>query len=104
MADNGSVFFAHLPFFLSLGEETSDLVHSNEYSLVFKILLQTGVRTSIMASPHALTNSAGMLSTPAEFSIFSGLTAASISSRRIGSGSSPGICGQSSTIKSPSIS
>ena len=38
---------------------------------------------SIMASP-ALTNSAGMVTTPADFPIFSALTAASTSSRRIG--------------------
>ena len=38
---------------------------------------------SIMASPPAWTNSAGMLSTPADFPIFSSLNAASTSSRRI---------------------
>ena len=38
----------------------------------------------IMASPPALVNFAGMLSTPADFSIFSALTAASTYSRRIG--------------------
>ena len=37
-----------------------------------------------MASPPAWTNSTGMLSTPADFPIFSVLTAVSISSRRIG--------------------
>ena len=41
------------------------------------------VRMSIMASP-AWTNSAGMLSTPADFLIFSALTTASTSSRTIG--------------------
>ena len=49
-----------------------------------------------MASPPAWTNSAGMLSTPADFSIFSALTAVSTSSRRIGWCSSFGICKQSS--------
>ena len=39
---------------------------------------------SIMSSPPAWTNSAGMLSTPADFPIFSSLAAASVSSRRIG--------------------
>ena len=39
---------------------------------------------SIMTSHPAWTNSAGMLSTPADFPIFSALTAASNSSRRIG--------------------
>ena len=51
---------------------------------VFQILLRIEVRMSIMASPPAWTNSAGMLSTPADFPIFSALTAASTSSRRIG--------------------
>ena len=54
------------------------------HSPVFKILLQIAVRMSIMASPPALTNSAVMLSTPADFPIFSALTAVSTSSRRIG--------------------
>ena len=53
-------------------------------SLVFQILLQTEVRMSIMVSPPAWTYSAGMLSMPADFPIFSALTAASTSSRRIG--------------------
>ena len=51
---------------------------------VFQILLQIEVRMSFMASPPAWTNSAGMLSTPADFPIFSDMTAASIFSRRIG--------------------
>ena len=51
------------------------------HSSVFQILLQIAVKMSIMASPPAWTNSAGMLSTPADFPIFSALT--SISSRRI---------------------
>ena len=38
---------------------------------------------SILAFPLALINSAGMLSTPADFPMFSTLTAASTSSRRI---------------------
>ena len=54
------------------------------HSPVFQILLQIAVRMSIMASPPAWTNYAGMLSTPADFPIFSALTAASTSSRRIG--------------------
>ena len=53
------------------------------HSPVFQILLQIMVRMSIMASPPAWTNSAGMLSTLADFPIFSALTA-STSSRRIG--------------------
>ena len=71
------------------------------HSPVFQILLQIVVRMSIMASPPAWTNSAGMLSTTADFPIFSALTAASTSSRRIGYYSSSGICGQSSIIGSP---
>ena len=54
------------------------------HSPVFQILLQIVVRMSIMASPPTWTNAAGMLSTPADLPIFSALTAASISSRRIG--------------------
>ena len=54
------------------------------HSPVLRILLQIAVRMSIMASPPAWTNSAGMLSMPADFPIFSALTAASTSSRRIG--------------------
>ena len=54
------------------------------HSPVFQILLQTVVRMSITASPPAWTNSADMLSMPADFPIFSALTAASTSSRRIG--------------------
>ena len=54
------------------------------HSPLCQILFQIVVRMSIMASPPAWTNSAGMLSTPADFRIFSALTAASTSSRRIG--------------------
>ena len=54
------------------------------HSPVFQIVLQIAVRMSVMASPPAWTNSAGMLSMPADFPIFSALTAASTSSRRIG--------------------
>ena len=54
------------------------------HSPVCQILLQIAVRMSIMASHPAWTNSAGMLSTPGDFPIFSALTAASTSSRRIG--------------------
>ena len=74
------------------------------HSPVFQILLQIVVRMSVMASPPAWTNSAGMLSTPADFPIFSALTSASTSSRRIGCCSSSGICGQSSTIGPHSVS
>ena len=45
-------------------------------SSVFQILVRSEVKTSIMVSPTAWTNSAGTLSTPADFSSFSALTAA----------------------------
>ena len=51
------------------------------HSSVFQILLQIAVRMSISVSFPAWTNSAGMLSTPADFAIFNALTAASTSSR-----------------------
>ena len=54
------------------------------HSPVFQILLQVEVRMSVMASSPTWTNSASMLSTPADFLIFSALFAASASSRRIG--------------------
>ena len=38
---------------------------------VFQILLQIEVGMSMMASPPALSNSAGVLSTPTDFPIFS---------------------------------
>ena len=72
------------------------------HSPVFQILVQIVVRMSVMASP-AWTNSAGILSMPADFPILSALTAASTSSRRIGWCSSSGIWGQSTTIGSPSV-
>ena len=53
---------------------TRELDHSVCHSPVFNILLQTKVMTSIMASPPSLTNSAGMLSTPADFHIHCGIT------------------------------
>ena len=54
------------------------------HSPILQILLQIAVRMSIMASFPAWTNSAGMLSMSADFPIFSALTAAATSSRRIG--------------------
>ena len=51
------------------------------HSPVFPILLQIEVRMSIMAFSPTWTNSAGMLSTPADFLSFSAVTAASTSSR-----------------------
>ena len=54
------------------------------HSPVLQILLQIEVRMSIMAFPPAWTNIVGMLFTPADFLIFSALTASSTVSRRIG--------------------
>ena len=54
------------------------------HSPVFKILLQIGVRMSVMASPPVWTNSSSVLSTLTDFPILSTLTAASTSSRRTG--------------------
>ena len=79
---------------------TRDLVLSVGTSPAFKVLLQTGVRTSVMPSSPALTNSAGILSTPADFSIFSDIATVSTSVRRIGRGSLSGIC----TVGSPLVS
>ena len=62
---------------------------------VFQIALHIEVRMFIMACPPAWTNSAGMLSTPADFHISIALNAAS---------ASPGICGPSSTVGFPSVS
>ena len=73
---DGSVVL--VPFFGSM--ITRDSVHVVGHSPGLQILLQTEVR---MASP-ALTNSDGMLSTAADFPIFSALTAASTSSCIIG--------------------
>ena len=53
------------------------------HSPVFQILFEIEVRMSIITSPPAWSNSAGMLSTAAGVSIFSAFTAASTSSRRI---------------------
>ena len=61
-----------------------DRVHVVGHSPVFQILLHFEVRMSIMTSPPAWTNSAGMLSTQADFPSFIALTADSTSSRRIG--------------------
>ena len=70
------------PFFG--GVITRDLVHSVDNSPVFKILLHTEVRTSIIAFSSDLTNCAGMLSTPDDFPTSNVLTAGSYFSSRIG--------------------
>ena len=63
---------------------TIDWVHGVGQSPVCQILLQIAVRMLVTASLPACINSAGMLTTPADFPFFKDLTAASISSRRIG--------------------
>ena len=82
-------------------------VHSGDYhgisysvglSPVFD-LLQTEIRTSIMASTPALTKSAGMVLTRVDSSSFSALTGASICSCMLERGSSSGICAQSSSFE-----
>ena len=59
---------------------------------------------SIMASPPALTNSSAMLSTQADFPIFSDLTSASTSSSMTGRDFSSGIYGNLSVVGSKSVS
>ena len=54
------------------------------HSHVFQILFQIDVRVSMMASTPDWTNSAGVLSTPADFPIFSAMTGASTTFRTIG--------------------
>ena len=85
MADkaDGSVVLAQLQVAFLWECATRECVHVVGHSPVLQILLQIAVRMSIMASPPAWTDSAGMLSMPADFPIFSALTAASTSSRRI---------------------
>ena len=78
MADkaDGSVVLAQLQVvFLWECVITRDGVNVVGHSPVFQILLQIGVRISIMYSPPGWTNSAGMLCTPGDFPIVSALTA-----------------------------
>ena len=73
MADkaDGSIVLAQLQVAFLGSVITRERVHVVGHSPVFQILLQIAARMSIMASPPAWTNSAGMLSTPADFPIFS---------------------------------
>ena len=50
-------------------------MHVVGHSVVCQVLLQIEIRMSIIASPTAWSNSAGMLFTPADVLIFSALTA-----------------------------
>ena len=65
-----------LPFFGSV--TTIERVHKVCHSPVFQSLLQTEIRSSVMASSPAWTCSADMLFSLANFPIFSALTVASI--------------------------
>ena len=76
---------------------TKDWVHSVGHSPVYKILLQIVMRAVIMSSPPVWTNSAGMLSTPANFPFFNDCTAASTSLRRMGWSFSVYVWGQLNT-------
>ena len=76
---------------------TKDWVHGVGHSPVCQILLQTVVRAVITSSPPAWTSSAVMLSTPADFPLFSDCTAASTSLRRKGWSSSVSVWVQFST-------
>ena len=80
---------------------TKDWVHGVGHSPVCQILLQIVVRAMITSSPPAWTSSAGMLSIPADFPLFSSCTAASTSLRRMGWSSSVFVWGQSSTDRYP---
>ena len=59
---------------------TIDWVHGVDQSPVCQILLQIAVMMLVAASPPACINSAGMLSTQADFPFFKDLTAPSTSS------------------------
>ena len=75
--------------------------HGVGHSPVCQILLQIVMRVVIISSPPAWTSSAGMLSTPADFSLFNDCTAASTSLRRMGWSSSMCVWRQFSTDGSP---
>ena len=67
------------------GEKTiRDRIQGYGYSPVLEILSQMTVRALIMVLYPSFINSAGMLSSPADFPSFSNSTAASTSSRTMG--------------------
>ena len=80
---------------------TKDWVHGVGHSPVCQTLLQIVVRAVITSSPPAWASSAGMLSTPADFSFFNDCTAASTSLRRMGWSSFVSVWVQFSTDGSP---
>ena len=63
---------------------TKDWVHRVGHFPVCQILLQIVVIAVITSSPPAWTSSAGMLSTPSDFSFFNDCTVASTFLRRMG--------------------
>ena len=71
-ACSSAVIFSACGFNLG-GVMTKDWVRGVGHSPVCKILLQIVVRVVITSSPPAWTSSAGMLSTPADFPLFSDL-------------------------------
>ena len=80
---------------------TNDVVHALGHSPVCHMLLHIIVRKSISDSPPALISSPGMLSTPADFHLFSDLVAASTSVLSIGRLSSSSMDVKFSTVGSP---
>ena len=77
--------FWHYCSLLFLGSViTKEWVHRVGHSAVCQSLWQIVVRAVMTSSPSAWTSSAGMLSTPADFSFFSDCTAASTSLWRMG--------------------
>ena len=83
----------------------SDWVHGVGHSPVLQILLQIPVKHLLWSPRHAAwTSSADILSTPADFPLFSDATAISTSSRRIGCRFSSGGWLQSSTALCPQLS
>ena len=80
---------------------TKDWVHGVGHSPVCQILSQIVVRAVITSSQPAWTNSAGMLSTPADFPFFSDFTATSTSLLMMGWSSPVSVWGQFSIDGSP---
>ena len=68
---DGSVVLAQLQVAFLWGCDNLDWVHVIGHSPVFQILLQIEVSMSYSGSPPVWTNFAGMLSTTADFPIFS---------------------------------
>ena len=80
---------------------TDDVVHALGHSPACHILLHILVRKTISDSPPALISSPGMLSTPADFPLFSDLGATSTSVLSIGRLSSCSMDVKFSTAGSP---